>query len=281
MTHRRKDDANSDGPPLVDELNELIEKERTLLNLKLLAQKNETDSWKTKYDQLLDKVGTGSYDNLALSAGQTLESAAEVEMEGSHVSEVTFYDVQQILMKRIASWILDLSGVVMDKMLFAKLGKEVFGPRSSFDAINTLNVSGCSITDEFAPPLLSIMRTSRLQAIDLSHNELSDMFFLQMLETLKVCDALSSSSFVCTGVNCLYSFSFSKNVRRTPQYVLLEGNTPLSASAKHFEAILDALTEHTWGLTVSLMDFTDLALAVPHKSSKAARREPNFDYKET
>lgn len=186
MTHRRKEDAQSDGPPLMDELNDLIEKERTLLNLKLLAQKTETDSWKTKYDLLLNKVGTGGLNNVA-SAGQTLESAAEVEAASPESAEgVSFYDVQQILSKRVASWILDLSGVVMDRVLFAKLGKEVFGPRSAFDVINIVHMRGCSLTDEFTAPLLAMMRTSRLQAIDLSHNELSEVFFLQMLGTLKV-----------------------------------------------------------------------------------------------
>lgn len=71
-----------------------------------------------------------------------------------------------------------------------------------------------------------------------------------------------------------------QDVRRTPQYLLLEGNTPFSTSVKHFDAILDVLTEHTWGVTVSLKDFTDLALTAPHKSSKTARKELNFDYKE-
>lgn len=63
--------------------------------------------------------------------------------------------------------------------------------------------------------------------------------------------------------------------------MLLEGNAPFSATVQHFDAILDALTEHTWGVTVSLKDFTELALSAPSKSSKAARRELNFDYKET
>lgn len=186
MAHRRKDDSQNDGPPLLDELNDLIEKERTLLNLKLLAQKTETESWKTKYDHLLDKVGAGGYDNEA-SPSHALETAAEIETENLNTSNISFQDVQQILINRVASWILDLSGVVMDKTLFSKLGKEVFGPRSSFDAINTLNLSHCSLTDEFTAPLLAVMRTSRLQAIDLSYNDLSEVFFLQMLGTLKVC----------------------------------------------------------------------------------------------
>jgi hypothetical protein len=70
--------------------------------------------------------------------------------------------------------------------------------------------------------------------------------------------------------------------RTTPQYILLENNVSLSHSAKHFAAVLDSLTEHTWGLTVSLKDFPDIALSsTPSKGSRAARRELNYDYRET
>lgn len=59
----------------------------------------------------------------------------------------------------------------------------------------------------------------------------------------------------------------------------------MSATLKHFEALLEVLTEHTWGLTASLKDFAPPGEAGPHVSSKkaaaAARKEPNYDYKET
>lgn len=76
---------------------------------------------------------------------------------------------------------------------------------------------------------------------------------------------------------------FVQDRRTTPQYMLFENNVPLSHTAKHFAAILDTLTEHTWGLTVSLRDFTDVALSsLPPKHSRAAaRKELNYDYKET
>lgn len=60
----------------------------------------------------------------------------------------------------------------------------------------------------------------------------------------------------------------------------------MSSSTKHFEALLEVLTEHTWGLTASLPDFPDPAQppSLPQKQTKkaaaAARRELNFDYKD-
>jgi len=59
----------------------------------------------------------------------------------------------------------------------------------------------------------------------------------------------------------------------------------MSSAAKHFETLLEVLTEHTWGLTASLPDFSDPAQPAPHqkltkKAAAAARRELNFDYKD-
>lgn len=66
---------------------------------------------------------------------------------------------------------------------------------------------------------------------------------------------------------------------------MLEDNPPMTATVKHFEALLDVLTEHTWGMTASLKDFASPGEAAPHVSAKkaaaAARKEPNYDYKET
>lgn len=172
----------------MDELNELIEKERTLLNLKLLAQKNETETWKTKYDRLIDKVGVGSgvAGEVEISVEEQLEAAAAVESLSGVVSTASFHDIQKILIERLSSWVLDLNGTKLNVGDFAKLCKEVFGARSSYTEINTVDLRNCSITDEFTTALLSFIRSSRLQAIDLSSNELSEVFFLQLLTTLKV-----------------------------------------------------------------------------------------------
>ena len=60
MNHEKSKSKSGDTSklPLLDEVNELIEKERLLLSLKLLAQKEEAVEWKSKYDKLVDSIGT-------------------------------------------------------------------------------------------------------------------------------------------------------------------------------------------------------------------------------
>lgn len=185
MSEKARGKPTEGSVPLMDELTELIEKERTLLNLKLLAQKNETATWRQKYDKLIEKVGSGGTDAES-SVDQQLEAAAAVESFVHGTLFSSYQDIQRILVERTSSWILDLKDVRMNVADFAKLCKEVFGARSMYVSINTVNLTRCSMTDEFTTALLSFIRSSRLQAIDLSSNELSETFFLQLLSTLKV-----------------------------------------------------------------------------------------------
>lgn len=185
MSEKPRGKKTEESAPLMDELTELIEKERTLLNLKLIAQKGETETWKQKYDKLIEKVGTGAIDAEA-TADQQLEAAAEVESLDRGELLSSYQDMQRILIDRASSWILDLKDIRMSVSDFAKLFKEVFGSRSSYAEINTVNLSQCGLTDEFTMPLLAFIRSSRLQALDLSSNDLSETFFLQLLSTLKV-----------------------------------------------------------------------------------------------
>ena len=57
--------------------------------------------------------------------------------------------------------------------------------------------------------------------------------------------------------------------RRPPQYILLNGNMPLSASP-YLADILYLCTERTWGIHVSLQDMLELKVPVK-KSSKEAK----------
>ncbi len=62
----------------------------------------------------------------------------------------------------------------------------------------------------------------------------------------------------------------------------MDGNVPLSMNAKHFPALLEVLTTHIWGLSVSLQDFADSVAA--HLEQDHIRKKssaPNNDYRET
>jgi hypothetical protein len=183
MTDKAK--TRSDKLPLMDEVNELIEKERTLLNLKLLAKNSEAAEWKTKYDLLLEKVGTVTVSDF--TGQQPLEIAAEIEAEVGDGGLPTFQDLQRRVHERTHPWILDLSDLKnLDKTMFAKLAKAVFGARSVYEVISTLRLSHCALTDEYTSTILAMVRSSRLQALDLSFNELGELFFVQMVAALKV-----------------------------------------------------------------------------------------------
>jgi hypothetical protein len=249
--------------PLMDEVNELIEKERTLLNLKLLEKKSEAEEWKSKYDSLFDTLNSKVLDGDSVTP---LEKAAEIESNGTH-AYASSHEVHKLVYERIHPWILDLSHVTMERLMFAKLCKAVFGSRSgiggmggmglSIEELNTAVLSGCSLNDDHCPALMALFRASRLQAVDLSHNSLSEVFFLQLLGALK-------------------------DRRATPQYILLDGNEPFSHTVKTLSSLLDVLTEQTWGLTFSMQDFAEFSAHSAHKHhGKTPKREHNADYKET
>ena len=66
-THHKK--KSEPGLPLLEEVNDLIEKERLLMTLKVLEQQKQAEEWKTKYEMLVGKVGetsakTGNFQTL-------------------------------------------------------------------------------------------------------------------------------------------------------------------------------------------------------------------------
>ena len=59
-------DAKRPDLPYVEEMNDLISKEKHLLHLKVLEQQREAEEWKAKYMSVVSKVGdtankTGDY----------------------------------------------------------------------------------------------------------------------------------------------------------------------------------------------------------------------------
>lgn len=194
MNHEKGKSKSGDTTklPLLDEVNELIEKERLLLSLKLQAQKEEAVEWKSKYDKLVDSIGAklsnpsipidGVQDNVQYLT--QLESLAAVESDP--VEHISLHDINGLLKNRILSWVLDLRDHKIDKLLFGKLVKSVFGVNSSYSDIKIAIFDNCGLTDDFAAALMSMFRSAQLLAIDLSNNELSDSLFIQLITTLKV-----------------------------------------------------------------------------------------------
>lgn len=174
----------SDRLPLLDEVNELIEKERMLLSLKLLDKKNEVEEWKLKYDSLVEKIG---YESANVVNINLLEVVATVDNNktGQHSVEL-LRDLNYLLLNRKYSWILDLSQTVFENSALMKLCKYVFGKRGICEGINTVILKKCAMDDDFNIALQTILSATSLQALDLSHNNLGEGFFIQLLAALQV-----------------------------------------------------------------------------------------------
>ena len=160
----------------------MIEKERILLNLKLLDQQKVAEEWKKKYDQLLGNIR----DPLV----ELDSKKPEITTAFTPQSIRTMADFHNIVTQRPYSWILDISGYSSDELsavLFAKMCKHIFGVRSPFErAINIAWFNNCDLKDGFLPSISFILRSSTLEALDLSKNALTHKFLLDCVPVLKV-----------------------------------------------------------------------------------------------
>lgn len=180
--------------PLLDEINELIEKERTVLNLKLIAQKAETDEWKAKYDMLADKLDAGISGDV-----QTAEDAADIEEYGAegHSSagkqNISQQDVLRVISERRHSWLIDFSHLSFDRILLAKVCKALFGPKTSFPEIHVAVFRDCSFTDDYSAVVAQLARSLPVWALDLSQNDLGETTLAQIISVLKASLVLDSA----------------------------------------------------------------------------------------
>lgn len=167
---------------LLHGVHELIEKERTLLELKLLDQKLESEKWKTKYDTLKEKIVIDATEDNEI---ENLEVVGNVEMEDgdSHVLN----DINEILASRIIdNYIADLSNIPFNRQLFINLIKQLFGTRSPYPNIRIAVFKNCNLGPSLQDALVQLMRSSKIAGIDFSHNSFGEETFIKMLDVLQV-----------------------------------------------------------------------------------------------
>lgn len=68
----------------------------------------------------------------------------------------------------------------------------------------------------------------------------------------------------------------------------MAGNSKMAHNCKNFSEILNTLSDHTWGLTVSLQDISHLSMSrhhsahqLPKRSEAYLKTHANYDYKES
>lgn len=237
--------------PFVDEMNEVITKEKHLLQLKILEQQREAEEWKAKYMSVVTKVGdsankTGDYRAMEFlgdvdSTGGLDDGSGGVGTASTSTSkkmkkiEATPEGIQQMLLDLRHKWVLDLSvqhqqqqpgGIKLD--LLKAINNEVFSVRGAeTNAVSVFSAQRCELDDQMAVTLGSILSKNTVEAVNLSYNQLGPQFFVQLMNAMK-------------------------SRRKTPQYIDVSGNVQLAGV--DLSPILKNFTDSTWGISVSLQD---------------------------
>ena len=195
-----KGGGEADQLPLLEEVNQLIEKERLLMQLKLVEQQRIAAEWKSKYDTLIGTAATagksgGGNSVMARVGNENDITAAPAKREVA--PPASSEGVQELLLEMAHKWVLDLAHVPVDGKLLAHLNADVFSVRgSATNCISVVNLASSRISDDALLPLTAMAGKSAVQALDLSGNDFGPNTFQQ------VC-ALSVSVSLCVSLSPL------------------------------------------------------------------------------
>ena len=177
-----------------DEVQELIDKERILLNLKLLDQQQVAEEWKKKYDNLLENIRE-PFVELNVDSQNFYRNREDIGTIKNNLYQQKriVHDMNEFhnaVVNRLYNWIADISDSLSEDLsigLFAKFCKHIFGVRSPFEKdLSIVWFRNCELRDDFIPSISFLLRSPRLEAIDLSHNNLSQKFMQECVPVLKV-----------------------------------------------------------------------------------------------
>jgi hypothetical protein len=211
--------------PLLDEVKDIIEKEKTLLNLKVLEQKVEAQEWRGKYEELLSKIADPS---IVSSNIKVYEIVADVETKINN----NLNDFVTVINKSNVSdtnWCLDASQFNLSNNDIKQIIniKKLHNNKN----ISVLLLNNCQIDDTQSELCATLLYQSDIKAIDFSFNNLGQLFHSNMMKAIE---------------------KQSINL----QYLLLHGNMKLSNYV--FDNILNYVSKTIWGLTVTLNDINSI-----------------------
>lgn len=229
--------------PLLDEVTSLLEKERTLMGLKVLEQQVEAQDWKRKYEALVGQVA---------SAGGTSDAAHVFEMAADIAAKPLKIDnfrmkIMETIRADGMNWVVDLSNINVGTEGVVEVLKIFHGMRDSC-RVTTILLRNSQLDAGCNEHMAAVISFPYFEGIDASWNSLTKPFYQSMIKALEV-------------------------RRRPPQYLLLNNNPGLAGLS--FTKMLQVLSQETWGIMVSVKDATS-SPAEQGKKSKTAMCAADF-----
>lgn len=156
MEHKRKEGGYALASlPLLDDVNELIEKEKILLEFKVLEQQKEAYEWKLKYDNLLGKVSESAISGDSPDGYRLLEEVADSEVTAQNrIMMPDISDITDYIHKRGDHYILDMSGKAAPFIIAQMMkGAQILKQYNSL--LKSIHLRGCRLSDDHAEFLCS------------------------------------------------------------------------------------------------------------------------------
>ena len=157
--------------PLLDEVNEIIQKEKVLLELKILEQENEAKVWKNRYESLLGSVSDTAAETGAL---EPLQIAANNESNKVIVVSNNDNDPIDNIILSLSSneWVIDFSYKTITSSILTRLCKGNSAITYTNPLLSVFNLSNSNIKEDSAQILSVLLSNPNVKAIDLSNNSL-------------------------------------------------------------------------------------------------------------
>jgi hypothetical protein len=184
------EDGDDDGQlPLLDEVSNLLQKERTLMGLRVLEKEAEAIDWRTKYETLVSKLSDGSAEGTTPlgDAARGLEIAAELDSASSAPTIIPDFRarVMQTLREDKES-MLDLSNTNVGIHGISEVLKILRATKKT-TYLRSICLKNANLDPSCSEQAAALFGFPFLEALDLSYNSLGRNFLSSLITTLQVC----------------------------------------------------------------------------------------------
>lgn len=197
-------DKEEENIPFINQVHELIEKEKLLLSLQLLDKEQQANQWKQKFDSLIDTVtyksphGTFAKINeselMQYVASVHHGSTSDAIKDLSEEPRIPFDEIKDsssitraFIMSRIdvKTKTLSLSNIPLNSNSALQIINKIIRQSRQKQEIQALLMSRCEL-DDSCTSLLDVISHNNLRVIDLSFNYLSISFQKALLQIFQV-----------------------------------------------------------------------------------------------
>ena len=151
----------------MDEVHQIIEKEKLLASLQVQEQQQYAQHWKKKYDQVTEQVSVESL----VQPLEPLFQVDEINLALKVGNDGTF---------------LDLSNIALDIDSITRITRFIVNSAKSENPVCVVKMANCGLSDLHSEGIFFLSAVPILKAIDLSFNSLGSDFFGKLISCFKV-----------------------------------------------------------------------------------------------